>query len=230
MTDFFLMAKTTLMGLNFFDEADFYQLLIRFGFNFLVTIIIVRFIYYPIYKRKDYLFTYMLINTLVFILCFLLDSVKLQLGLALGLFAVFGIIRYRTNTIQIKEMTYLFVVIGLAVVNALANKKISFAEIAFTNSAVIVMIFFMEKVGRLQHESSKLVIYENIELIHPERRAELIADLENRTGLNISRIDIGRIDYLRDVAKILVYYIEKDQHINMADDRDGFTGDNSDLA
>lgn len=230
MTNLFVLAQKTFMGLNFFDEADFYMLMIRFGFNLAIAFIIIRLIYYTKYKRKDYVFTYLMINTVVFILCFLLDNVKLELGLALGLFAIFGIIRYRTNPIPIKEMTYLFVVIGLGVVNALANKKISFAEIAFTNFAVIFIILLMERVGRLKHESSKLIIYENIELVHPERREELKADLEKRTGLNISRIDIGRIDYLRDVARILVYYMDNEQHINMADDRDGFTGDNSDLA
>ncbi|MBN2683137.1 MAG: DUF4956 domain-containing protein [Bacteroidales bacterium] len=229
MTNLFVLTQTTFMGLNFFDEADFYMLLARFGFNLGIAFIIIRLIYFPKYKRKDYLFTYLMINTVVFILCFLLDNIKLQLGLALGLFAIFGIIRYRTNPIPIKEMTYLFIVIGLAVVNALANKKISFAEIAFTNFAVLLIVLIMEQFGRLKHESCKLIIYENIELIHPERREELIEDLEKRTGLKISRIDIGRIDFLRDVARILVYYMDNDQHINMADDRDGFTGDNSEL-
>lgn len=230
MTDMLASEKATFMGLNVFDYDDFFMLVTRFGFNLLITFIITRLIYYPIYKRKDYFFTYMMINMVVFLLCFLLDNVKLQLGLALGLFAIFGIIRYRTNPIPIKEMTYLFVVIGLGVVNALANKKISFAEIAFTNFSVLFVILFMERLGKLRHESSKLIIYDNIELIHPERRSELIADLENRTGIKISRIDIGRIDYLRDAARILVYYMENDQHINMADDREGFTGDNSDLS
>ena len=136
--------------------------------------LIVRYIYYPVTKNKDYLFTYFLISLTVFLLCFLLDNVKLELGFALGLFAIFGIIRYRTDPIPIKEMTYLFIVIGVSVINALANKKIN--------------------------------------LIAPERREELIADLTQRTGLNIVRVEIGRIDFLRDTANIRVFYYEKNSN------------------
>jgi hypothetical protein len=198
-------------GISLIDQQDFWELLIRFSFNLLVVLIGVRFLYYPIAKRKDYLFTYILISAVVFLLCFLLENVKLQLGFALGLFAIFGIIRYRTDAIPIKEMTYLFLVIGISVINALANKKVSYAELVFTNLALLLVAFFLEHVFLLKHESTKSVIYEKIDLIKAGRRAELIQDLELRIGLKINRIEIGRIDFLRDTVRIKVYYFESDQ-------------------
>ena len=124
-----LIEGAEFLGTPIFDSKDFLKLLIKTSFNLLIVLIITRGIYYPLTKNKDYLFTYLLISLTVFILCVLLDDVKLQLGFALGLFAIFGIIRYRTDPIPIKEMTYLFLVIGVSVVNALANKKISHAEL-----------------------------------------------------------------------------------------------------
>ena len=120
----------------FFDSKDFWRMVTKTFFNLFIITIIVRYIYYPITKNKDYLFTYFLISLTVFLLCILLDSVKLQLGFALGLFAIFGIIRYRTDPIAIGEMTYLFLVIGISVVNALSN-KISHAELIFANFLIV---------------------------------------------------------------------------------------------
>jgi hypothetical protein len=190
------------------DMSGFIQLLLRFLFNTLVLLIVVRFLYYPLTKRKDYLFTYFLVGTLVFLLCFMLESVKLQLGLALGLFAIFGIIRYRTDAIPIKEMTYLFIVIGLSVVNALTGYGLNVAELIFTNLAVILVTFALERIWLLKNESSKIVIYDKIELIKPENREALLDDLKKRTGINITRFDIGRIDFVRNTVRIKIYYFE----------------------
>jgi len=205
-----LLDAYELFGVEIIDTEDFLELVARFMLNSVVILILVRYLYYSIQQRKDYLFSYILIGTIVFLLCFLLENVKLQLGFALGLFAIFGIIRYRTNPIPIKEMTYLFMVIGISVINALANKKVSYTELIFTNLVVILVTFLLEKVYLLRHESFKTVIYENIDLIVPEKRTELIADLEKRTGIKISRIEIGRIDFLRDIARIQIYFFEKD--------------------
>ena len=147
---------------------------------------------------------------IVFILCILLDNVKLELGFALGLFAIFGIIRYRTDPIPIKEMTYLFLVIGVSVLNALANKKISHAELLLGNFLIIAITYGLEKIWLLKHETRKNITYEKIELIVPERREELIADLSQRTGLDIIRIEIRRIDFLKDTANIRIFYYEED--------------------
>ena len=198
------------LGTPLWDSEDFLKLLIKGSFNLGIVILIVRYIYYPATKNKDYLFTFLLISLTVFLLCILLDSVKLQLGFALGLFAIFGIIRYRTDPIPIKEMTYLFLVIGISVVNALANKKISYAELIFANLLIVFVTYGMEKIWLLRHESRKNIIYEKIELIKPERREELIEDLKERTGIDIIRVEIRRIDFLRDVANVRIFYYEED--------------------
>jgi hypothetical protein len=198
------------LGTPIFDSEDFWKLITKTVFNLIIITTIVRYIYYPVTKNKDYLFTYFLISLTVFLLCVLLDSVKLQLGFALGLFAIFGIIRYRTDPIPIKEMTYLFLVIGISVVNALSNKKISHAELVFANLLIVFVTYGMERLWLLKAEIRKNITYEKIELIAPERREELIADLKERTGLNISRIEIRRIDFLKDTANLRVFYYEED--------------------
>ena len=197
-----LLDSLEFLGTPLFDPKDFFKLLVKTAFNLSIILIIVRYIYYPVTKNKDYLFTYFLISLTVFLLCVLLDSVKLQLGFALGLFAIFGIIRYRTDPIPIKEMTYLFLVIGISVVNALANKKISHAELVFANLMIVFVAFGMERLWLLKPELRKNVIYEKIELIVPERRAELIADLQERTGINIIRVEVRRIDFLKDTGSL----------------------------
>ena len=196
------------LGTPFYDADDFWKMIVKTVFNLLMITIIVRYIYYPVTKNKDYLFTYFLISLTVFLLCVLLDSVKLQLGFALGLFAIFGIIRYRTDPIAIKEMTYLFLVIGISVINALSNKKISHTELIFANLLIVFLTFGMERIWLLRHEVRKNILYEKIELIVPEKREELISDLKERTGLNISRIEIRRIDFLKDIANIRIFYYE----------------------
>jgi hypothetical protein len=153
-------------------------------------------------------------------LSYLLSGVKLQLGFAFGLFAIFGILRYRTEALAIKEMTYLFVVIAVAVVNALANKKISYVELLFANSAMVAFTYLIERKWLLRHEVSKTILYENIELIKPDRRQELINDLEERTGLKITRVQIGRIDFLRDTARVKIYFFEDENQAGSFEDND----------
>ena len=207
----FILADVEIFGSDLFDKKDFIELLVRSAFNFLIVGYIVRYLYYPVTKNKDYLFTYLLISVTVFFLCFLLENVKLELGFALGLFAIFGIIRYRTDAIPIKEMTYLFIVIGISVMNALVNKKISHAEVLFTNVMFIAITYGLEKIWLLKHESRKNITFEKIELILPERKEELLADLKERTGLNITRVEIRNIDFLRDTANLRIFYFEDEQ-------------------
>ena len=155
--------------------------------------------------------TYLLIYLsvlLYFFLCFLLENVKLELGFALGLFAIFGIIRYRTDPIPIKEMTYLFIVIGVSVINALANKKISHSELLFTNFIIIAVTYALEKIWLLKHETRKTITYEKIELIVPGRKQELLDDLKLRTGLNITRVEVRRLDFLRDTAQLRIFFLK----------------------
>lgn len=194
-------------GIQFFDLSGFLELIGRFTLNMVVILILVRWLYYSTTKRKDYLFTYILISSLIFLLCFLLASVKLQIGFALGLFAIFGIIRYRTSSIPIKEMTYLFLIIGVSIINALADTKTSVAEVLFTNFAIIAITFCMEKIWLLKNELSKIIVYERIDLIKPEKNQELINDLQERTGIKkINRVEIGKIDFLKDTCTLMIFY------------------------
>ena len=199
------------LGTPLFDSKDFFKLLVKTAFNLSIILIIVRYIYYPITKNKDYLFTYLLISLTVFLLCILLDSVKIELAFALGLFAIFGIIRYRTDPIPIKEMTYLFLVIGVSVVNALANKKISYSELLFANFLIVAVTYGLEKIWLLRHETRKNIIYEKIDLIGPDKRDELLLDLKERTGIDVVRVEIRRVDFLKDIAYLRIFYYENDK-------------------
>lgn len=193
------------LDIPLFDD-DFFKMMFRFVINFTFLTIIIRFLYYHLSKRKDYVFTYYLISVIVFFLCFTLKKYELDIGMALGLFAIFGIIRYRTDAIPIKEMTYLFVVIGVSVINSLANKKMSYAEIIGANSLIILVLFLIERYWALKQEESKAVVYENIENIKPENYHLLKQDLENRTGLSINKVTIGDVDFLKDTAKVTIFF------------------------
>lgn len=201
----------TIFNIPFMDWHDFYKLLFKFTFFMIFLTILVRFIYYPKANKKSYLVTYFLIGISVFMISITLENVKLELGFALGLFAIFGIIRYRTDAIEIKEMTYLFAVIGLAVMNALANKKVSIAELLFANLAVLTIAYGLENFWLVRNEVSRSIVYERIDLIKPGNHKKLLADISKRTGLKINRISIGNIDFLKDTARIKIYYFEDDQ-------------------
>lgn len=195
-----------LYGIAFFDLEDFSKLLFKFGINFIFLIIIVRLIYYRIKDDKDYVFTFIMFNVLTFFICFLLRKVPMQMGFALGLFAVFGILRYRTEAIPIRQMTYLFIVIGISMINALSNKSISIFELIFTNSFITLITYLIDRVWFQTIEESKNILYEKIDLIKPENQEDLIQDLKERTGLPIHAVKIVKIDFLRDTASITIYY------------------------
>ena len=202
-----------MLDVIWFDD-DIYKLLLRMLINFVFLTIIIRLLYYPITKRKDYLFTYYLIGFITFFLCFSLKKLDIDTGMGLGLFAIFGIIRYRTNPIAIKEMTYLFVVIGLSVINSLASKKVSMVEIAVINGSIAFITYALEYLWLLKHETRKTIVYEKINLIKPSRQAELKLDLEERTGLSINRMEIGKINFLNDTAQIRIYYFAEEQELS----------------
>lgn len=198
------------------------ELCIRFLLNLVVSWILVRFFYYSKSRRRDYLFTFMVFSSAMLLLLYVMGSVEVGVGLTLGLFAIFGVIRYRTETVPIREMTYLFVIIALAAVNGLApiyklvgattaspHYELSVgatAITALTNLLVIGLVAILESERLLRHTSAKLVLYDRIELIVPERRTELVADLEKRLGLKIDNLEIGHVDFLKDAAFIKVYY------------------------
>jgi hypothetical protein len=194
-------------GIQLIDLPGFLEFVLRFLLNITVIMILVRWLYYSKTRRKDYLFTYILISSIVFLLCFLLESVKLQIGFALGMFAIFGIIRYRTDALPIKEMTYLFLVIGVSVINALTNTETSLIDLLFSNFVIIFITYGLEKLWLIKHESSKLIIYEKMNLLKEENYDELLRDLQERTGIRkINRVDIGKINFLRDICELTIYY------------------------
>lgn len=213
-----LFENIRFLDIRLINVADTLELLLRFAFNAFVLFLIVWKIYNKRGNSKQFSLSFMAIGAVVFLLTFLLNSVKLQLGFALGLFAVFGIIRYRTDPIPIKEMTYLFVIIGVSVINALANKKVSYVELILTNGAIFVGLYYLEKVLNPRREITMRMRYEKIELINKHDDARLLEDIRERTGLNITRFTVERIDYLRDIADMTLYYFEDDPAYKKKDD------------
>jgi hypothetical protein len=195
-------------------STDFYALLIRLGINLFFLTILIRFLYYTKTKRKDYLFTYFLIGIITFFLCFGLMQMDIDTGMGLGLFAIFGIIRYRTDAIEIKEMTYLFMVIGISVINALASNELSISEVTVINVTVLLVTFILENLWLMKHETRKTINYERIDLIKPDQRDLLKADLEKRTGLVINRVEVGKIDFLNDTAQVRIFYYADEQEFS----------------
>jgi hypothetical protein len=203
------LSSISFPGIELIDVPAFFELLFRFALNLGVIMVLVRWLYYSKTKRKDYLFTYILISSIVFLLCYLLENVSLQIGFALGLFAIFGIIRYRTNAMPIKEMTYLFLIIGISVINALTSTDTSLTNLLFTNIIIILITYSLEKVWLLKHESSKLIVYEKIDLIKAGNEEALIKDLQERTGIaKINRVEVGKINFLRDICELTIYYYD----------------------
>jgi hypothetical protein len=206
----------TFMGVDVFDPTNFWMLLLRFAFNLLICWVIIQFFYYKKSRRKDYYFTFMLFSVTIFLLLFLLQSIPMQIGFALGLFAIFGMIRYRTETVQIREMTYLFVIIGISVVNGL-SMEVPYLSVIVANLLFLLVIWLLESNQFLKHTSTKIVLYEKIALIKPEHYDKMIDDLKERTGLDITKVEVGHIDFLRDVAYLKVYYKADSDEINTID-------------
>ena len=192
--------------------------IIKFGVRFLINMmsvfVLIRFIYFKINKHRELFFTYFIFNLIIFLMCFFLNKVKISMGAAFGLFAVFGMLRYRTEDLSIKDMTYLFLVIAIGLMTAVIKLEdiayyYEFVFIIVVNAFVLLLTYLLESNALMKQETAKQIIYENIELIKPEKRDELMADLESRTGQKINRISIGRIDFLRDTALIKIYFYEE---------------------
>ena len=184
------------------------NLIIRFGFNLTIAFIIIKLIYQRNHTNNDFVFTYFMFNSLIFFFAFLLGNVTINIGFAFGLFAVFAILRYRTDPIPIKEMTYLFIVITIGVINALSSAEVSYAELLFTNVALVGLTYFLETYWRKNLLVCITIEYEKIENIKPENHDTLLADLKERTGLNIQSFEFRRMNFLRDTARIRIYYKE----------------------
>jgi hypothetical protein len=191
----------------FFDQQDFARLMVRLGVDLAFVSFIVLAVYYRVYKNREMVFTYYVFNVITFSLCVLLRKVPMELGFALGLFGVFGILRYRTEQIKIRDLTYLFIVIGMALINAVANKKVSAMELLAVDAVICGMVAVLElpRSGR-QHGATPM-IYDNLALLKPGKQAALLADLSERTGMNVVRVEVNTVDFLRDAAEITVVYL-----------------------
>lgn len=194
---------------GFIDTKHVKNLLVAFLINIISIMIVVRGLYYPKCKRGEFFFTYILIAISTFMLIYVLGDVKLKAGIALGLFAIFSIIRYRTEQVAIREMTYLFIIIALSAINGLTVSELSYGEVLIINALFIVSIWLCESKLLISHYSYKVIKYDNINLIIEDKREELIADLEKRTGLKIEKVEVGSIDFLKDAAIVKMYYRSK---------------------
>jgi hypothetical protein len=218
-----------LLSIVLINQKGFLDMIWRFALNMGVIMILIRWLYYSGTRRKDYLFTYILISSIVFLLCYLLENVTLQVGFALGLFAIFGIIRYRTNAISIKEMTYLFLIIGVSVINSLADTKTNITEVLFSNLVIILITFSLEKIWLLKNENEKTIVYDKLDLIKPERYEDLVKDIQERTGIKkINKIGIGKIDFTRNVCNLKVYYEIPGNQLNINDSAENNKDDGDD--
>ena len=198
------------------------ELAIRFFLNLVVCWLIVQFFYYRKSRRRDYYFTFMVFSSAMLLLLYMMGNAEVGVGLTLGLFAIFGVIRYRTETVPIREMTYLFVIIAIAAVNGLAplyhlvgatgsdpHYALSVGSVGvltLANILVVSLIWILESGRWLKHTSTKLILYDRIDLIVPEKRQELIADIEKRVGVKVDSLEVGHVDFLRDAAFIKIYY------------------------
>lgn len=177
------------------------------GFNLGVALLIVRLIYYPSTQDKQYVLTFLTFSTVTYFVLGLLSSVDLSIGVGFGLFAIFSVLRYRTRTIEAREMTYLFVLIALAVMNSVLAGSDATRMLA-ANGMIIALLFVLEREWGFHFEASKKVLYDRIELVAPSHRSELLADLRQRTGLPVRRVAVGRLDLVRDTADVTLFYDE----------------------
>ena len=188
-------------------SSELLNLIIRFGFNLIIAFIIIKLIYHRNSANNlDFVFTYFMFNSLIFFFAFLLSNITINMGFAFGLFAVFAILRYRTDPIPIKEMTYLFIVITIGVINALSGDEVSYAVLLFTNIALVALTYFLESYWQNNLLLRMTIEYEKIENIIPENHDVLIADLKERTGLNIKSFEFRRMNFLRDTVRIRIFY------------------------
>lgn len=182
------------------------KLTARLALDLIVTTVVVRAVYYRLYQHRDYVFTYLLLNLVTFSLALFLSSVPIELGFALGLFGVFGILRYRTEAIPVRDLTYLFVVIGIALLNALASTSISLVELLMVNGAIAGAVCVLEAASFSGREQSQRVLYDRLDLLSPVRSCDLLQDLRARTHLPVDRYEIGDIDLLRDTVDLTIHY------------------------
>jgi hypothetical protein len=189
-----------------FDAEDFVTLLSRLGIDLVFTTIVITLVYYRLYRNRELVFTYYTFNIVTYAICVLLRKTPMDMGFALGLFAVFGILRYRTEEIRVRDLTYLFVVLGIAILNGISAEKVSLVELLVVNTVIAGVTLALELHARSRSHGSTAMLYDKLRLLHPEHRDALLADITARTGLPVYRVQIHRIDLLRDAAEITAFH------------------------
>ena len=178
------------------------------GLNLLVALLVVRFVYYPATQDKTYVFTFLAFNTVIYFVLGLLTSANLSVGVGFGLFAIFSVLRYRTDEMPIREMTYLFILIALPVMNSVMISEAKVAMLFVANGAILGLLIALEREWGFRFAGSKRVMYDRADLLGPANEERLLADLRERTGLAVARVDVKRIDFLHDAAELVIYYEE----------------------
>lgn len=212
------LLKSIFSASNFAVTPLLGSLFLSLLINLITVWVVVHFFYYPKGRRRDYYFTFIMLSVSIFMLIALLlqDSADMGIGAALGLFAIFGIIRYRTESVPIREMTYLFFLVALSVLNGKSD-NLTLLEQIIVNAAFVVCVWICENFLTHSNEGCKFVKYDNIELIKPERYDELKADLEERLGLKIIRVEVGAVDFLTDMTMLRVFYLDSEKRIKSVD-------------
>lgn len=192
-------------GFSLFEKLSL-KFFVRLLIDLVSVGILIRLIYFRIYRTSEYFFTFFIFNLIIFLITFLLNKVEMSMGAAFGLFAVFSMLRYRTEGISIKDMTYLFLVIAMGLITAIG--KGNWDELSLLNGIILLFTFLLESNLLFRKEESRLIVYDNMELVKPENRQLLKEDLEARTGLKINRIGVSKVDFLRDTAQVRVFFFE----------------------
>ena len=186
--------------------SELSSFLLNFAFNFIIALLVVRLIYYPSTHNKHYVFTFLAFNTIIYFVLYFMSSIEIGIGVGFGLFAIFSILRYRTDPMPIREMTYLFIIAALPVMNSIGVSGTAWPQLMAANLAVLAIMWVLEREWGFHYESTRRIVYEKIELIRPDRREELVADLEARTGVKVKQIIIGKVNFMRDTANLTIYY------------------------
>lgn len=217
-----LQDPTNINEITNINDGEFSDFMLRFGIDIIAIFLLVRFIYYIKYRNRDYEFTFFMFNVLIFLICYLLNNTKMKVGIAFGLFAVFSILRYRTVTVPIREMGYLFASVALGTINSLTDYNAHLYEIVLSNGIILSMISILDRKHIPNTEAERIVIYDQMHLLHPDKKNELIKDLISKTGLQISRVKVERYDLIKNNARIRIFYpgTDKDLRQEVVEDDD----------
>jgi hypothetical protein len=206
--------------INSIEQNIILEFGVRYALNLIVTFVLIRTFYYARHKNKDFVFTFFLFNSVLFLICFLLSSTKIELGFSFGLFAIFSIFRYRTVTVPVREMGYFFLTVTVGIINALANLSDTLLLLMICNVIILVLTYILDGNLGLEHESFEEINYDRMDLIQPEKRTEMLRNLRERTGLSIHRVKFQKIDFAKNVVNLHAYYYTQENESAIEDSPD----------